>query len=253
MNTRRTGPAGAEAMPAAAPTDGKGTNAPPMTGGGGTTHAPATLQPRTSGSFTPVPPAAKHGAQEMKNLLTAGLLGLTLCGCASNPDDHYFRECKVQGNVYVAPGKDSIRKVAVLPFKAPTELIGSSVSDMFVTELLRAGRYELVERGQMANVLGEAELALAGLSASKATEVGQMLGADGVIIGTVDEYGTVAKGGKVCPSVGISIRLIECKSGKIVWSADLAERANPGQTTLAVHARKVVHEMTATLYKKWNR
>ena len=188
----------------------------------------------------------------MKNLLTAGLLGLTLCGCASNPEDQYFRECKTQGNVYVAPGREAVHKVAVLPFKAPTELIGTSVSDLFVTEMLRAGRYELVERGQMANVLSEAELALAGLSAAKAAEVGQMLGADGVIIGTVDEYGTVAKGGKVCPSVGISTRLIECKTGKIVWSVDLAERGKMGETTLAEQARKVVHEMTATLYQKWN-
>ena len=195
----------------------------------------------------------------MKTLLTIGRTGgvcaaamLALCGCATNPDEAYFRATSSRANVYVAPHKDGIRKIAVLPFKASTELIGTSVSDMFVTELLRAGRYELVERGQMANVLSESELALAGLSAARAAEVGQMMGADGVVIGTVDEYSTVARGGHAYPVVGVSVRLIECGSGKIVWSADLAERADSRQATLSEHARGVVHETTAALYRKWN-
>jgi curli biogenesis system outer membrane secretion channel CsgG len=182
-----------------------------------------------------------------------GLLALLLSSCTTtNPNDSYFRDGKARGNVYVT-AQDAIRKIAVLPFKAATELIGTSVSDMFVTELLRAGRYEMVERGQMANVLGETELALAGLSASRAAEVGQMLGADGVVIGTVDEYSTVADGGRTYPVVGIAVRLIDCKSGKIIWSADLAERAHSRDATLSEHGRNVVHAMTASLYRKWNK
>jgi TolB-like protein len=172
-------------------------------------------------------------------------------GCVSNPNDSYFRETITKANVYVAPDDFAVNKVAILPFKAPTELIGTSVSDMFVTEMLRAGRYELVERSQMAKVLGEAELALAGLSASKAAEVGAMMGADGVVIGTVDEYGTVAYRGHPYPVVGVSARMIDCKSGKVVWSVDLAERADDKVTTLSQHGRAVVHEMTSALYREW--
>lgn len=175
------------------------------------------------------------------------LLALMLAGCAS-PSGHYFKDVKDSANIYVTPGHRKIRKVAIMPFRAPTELIGSSVSDMMVTEMLRAERYELVERSQMARVLNESELALAGLSTAKAVEVGNMLGADGVVIGTVDEYGTVAQRGRAYPVVGVSARLIDCATGKVVWSVDMAERAEKSDVTLAQHARRVVHAMVGALY-----
>jgi curli biogenesis system outer membrane secretion channel CsgG len=184
-----------------------------------------------------------------RRLITPFLL--LLVGCAT-PDETYFNNTRSRANVFVSPGRSSvISKVAVMPFKAQTELIGISASDMFVTEILRAGKYELVERGRMAQVLSESELALSGLSASRAAEIGGMLGADGVIIGTVDEYGTVAQRGHPYPVVGITARMIDCKSGKVVWSVDLARRAESKNSTMPEHARAIVHEMMAGLYQKW--
>jgi len=185
--------------------------------------------------------------------LWVSLLGLLLAGCAT-PEDDYFGNTRSRANVFVSPARNSIvvNKVAVMPFKAQTELIGTSVSDLFVTEVLRAGKYELVERSQMAKVLSEAELSLAGLSATRAAEIGNMLGADGVIIGTVDEFSTVAQRGTPYPVVGVTARMIECKSGKIIWSVDLAKRADSKVSTLPEHARAIVHEMMCGLYKKWH-
>lgn len=179
--------------------------------------------------------------------LAIGLLSIS--GCATG--DPYFMNTRSTANVYILPQPVAIEKIAVLPFKATTELVGSSVSDMFVTEMLRARRYELVERSQMARVLGEAELAMAGLSSSRAAEVGAMMGADGVLIGTVDDYSTIAHGGRTYPVVGISVRLIECSSGKVMWSADLAKRAPDRNAVLSAHARDVVHEVMSGVYQKW--
>jgi curli biogenesis system outer membrane secretion channel CsgG len=187
-----------------------------------------------------------------------GLLGLIVGvmagGCAtSDAPSAYFRDAGQDSNVYVAPGHSAIRKVAVMPFKAETELIGSAVSDQVVTELLRTGRYELIERSQMARVLGEQELALAGLSAGRAAEVGAMLGADGVVIGTVAEYGKIAAGGKTYPSVAIACRLIDTRTGKVIWSADVAGRAASSATPLAQHSREMIHEMIAGVFKEMSR
>lgn len=191
----------------------------------------------------------------MRRLLSMGLVAGLACawglGCATSGMDPYFAKVKSAANVYVAPVRTTIVKVALLPFKAPTELIGSSASDMVVTEILRANRYALVERSQLAGVLSETELAMAGLSESKAVEVARMLGADGVVIGTVDEYATQAQGGRTLAVVGISIRLIHCQSGQIMWSADLAKIAEDSKTPLAAHGRAVVHELMAGLYQKW--
>ena len=178
------------------------------------------------------------------------LATLLLFGCAT-ADEKYFLDTDTKANVYVAPGKSSVQKVAIMPFKAPTELIGSSVSDLFVTEMLRAGKYTLVERSQMTQVLKESEVAMAGLSASGAVEVGNMVGAEAVLIGTVDEYDNVPYRGDTYPTVGLSARLIDCKSGKVIWSVDYAGRAESRRTTLSEQARTVIHGMSAALYKKW--
>lgn len=181
-----------------------------------------------------------------------GILAAFLAGgLPARGQDAYFRKTKSDANVYVAPVASSISKVAVLPFKAPTELIGSSVSDIFVTEMLRASRYTLVERGQIDRVLGETEFALSGLSESAAIEAGRMMGADGVILGTVDEYAMVAQRGRSYPVVGASIRLIDCDTGRVMWSVGHARRAELPTETLSGHARAVVHEMVAAVVQTW--
>ncbi len=172
-------------------------------------------------------------------------------GCATRGLDPYFAKTKSKANVYVASGQGAINKIAILPFKGPTELIGMSVSDLVVTEILRTGRYTLVERGQIAGVLGETEFAMSGLSESRAVEVAKMLGAEGVVIGTVDEYSSQARKGKTYAVVGVAIRLIDCGSGQIIWSSDLAKMADNSNTPTATQARIVVHEIMAGLYKAW--
>lgn len=184
-------------------------------------------------------------------IVPALVLGFSLAGCVTDPDVAYFLNAPSGANIFVARVAVDVEKVAIMPFKAATELIGSSISDMLVTEISRTRRYTLVERSQMAKVLGEAELSLAGLSEAEAIKAGTMLGADAVIIGTVDEYGTVAQGGRTYPVVGISIRLIECRSGKVLWSADLARRADEARVTQPEQARRVAHEIVAGLYRKW--
>jgi curli biogenesis system outer membrane secretion channel CsgG len=175
---------------------------------------------------------------------------LILTGCAT-VDEKYFLDTDTKANVFVAPGMHEISKIAIMPFKAPNELLGGSVADIFVIEMLRTHKYTVLERSRMAQVLSESELALAGISASKAAEVGAMMGADAVVLGTVDEYTKVKHGWHEDAFVGMSARLIDCKSGQVVWSVDLARRADDKHTTLAEHMRLVAHEMVAALYRKW--
>ncbi len=155
-------------------------------------------------------------------------------------------------NVHVAPVPSKVRSVAVMPFRAATELIGSSTSDLFVTELLRTGRYQLLERGQLSQVLNEAEVALSGISDSRAVELGNMLGADGVIIGTVDEYGSVAEKGRNKAVVGLSVRMIDCESSRVMWSASFASIAANPSTPVSQHCRTVVRSTVMALSRSWN-
>lgn len=187
----------------------------------------------------------------MLRVLGALLLALCMGGCATHPLDQYFGEPDPKVNVTLNAGAARVEKLAVMPFKASTELIGASVSDMFVTELLRLNRFTLVERSQMEKVLNETEVQLSGLSETKAVAVGNMLGADAVLVGTVDEYGTVARRKHALPVVGISMRIIDCHSGQLLATAGYAGKAEDKDTTLPEHARYIVHAVMSGVYAQF--
>ena len=166
------------------------------------------------------------------------VLLILLSGCAGSSGG--------KANVVIGEGHESIRKVTVLPFKAATELIGASVSDLLTTELMKTGRYEMIERGQLSAVLGESETALSGLTAGQAAQLGKLVGANGVIVGTVSEYENAAQGGKTHPVVGVSARLIDSSSGKIIWSVNKTGRGGSGET-ISEYALVIVQEMVESL------
>ncbi len=155
-------------------------------------------------------------------------------------------------NVHVAPVPSKVHSIAVMPFQAATELIGTSTSDLFVTELLRTGRYQLLERSQLSQVLNEAEVALSGISDSRAIELGNMLGANGVIIGTVDEYGNIAEKGRNKAVVGLSVRMIDCESSRVMWSASFASIAQKHGIPISQHCRSVVRSTVMALSQAWD-
>lgn len=79
--------------------------------------------------------------------------------------------------------------LAVLPFEtgAVAQQGALRISDMLTTALLRSGRVVLVEREKIERVLDEQRFRLTGAvdDASKAAEVGKLLGADAVVFGAV--------------------------------------------------------------------
>jgi len=79
--------------------------------------------------------------------------------------------------------------VAVLPFDAAGAAAAGSLSigDMLATSLFKMGRFELVERQKISNVLSEQKLKLSGAidDAIRVAEVGKLLGAEAVVYGAV--------------------------------------------------------------------
>jgi len=202
-----------------------------------------------------------------KLLLRVSLLlfvvALPLLSCASNPTPEgadFLSESSgssqnenLRGTAYVNPNasKKIYRKVAVMPFRAPMELAGASVADTFSTELLKTYRYELVERSQMEQVLGEQALGLKGVTENAlAIRVGKLLNVSGVIVGTVPEYGMRAVGGNELPAIGINIRMIDVETGSIIWTvSDSAIADKP--ISISAFTRRLVKSMMARLAQEW--
>ncbi len=161
-------------------------------------------------------------------------------------------ERAVKARIYVNPnaGKRFYRTVAVMPFQAPVELAGASMSDLFATELLYTHKYEMVERNQMEQVLGEQALGLKGVTESAAAiKIGKILNVQGVIVGTVPEYGSKASGTSELAAIGLNVRMIDVNDGSIVWSvSDTAISDRP--ISVSAFANRMVRNVVSQLLQE---
>lgn len=130
------------------------------------------------------------------------------------------------------------KRVAVLNFEDKTERswrwwnnksVGEGVSDMIVTELVKSGKYQVLERQEIDKLLQEQKLGASGIvTAESAAELGQMLGVELAVIGAVTEFGYKKSdvGGKFkrfglgvesqSAVVAIDCRMVNTTTGEII-------------------------------------
>ena len=105
----------------------------------------------------------------------------------------------------IAVRKDSIKAlktVAVMPFSADVGIspkVAEECMEAFKSALLDAG-FKLVERQAIDKIMKEKALALAGLTTGDSVEVGQLLAADGLLIGNVTVHSSTNAMGQIALS-----------------------------------------------------
>lgn len=140
-------------------------------------------------------------------------------------------------------------RVAVIEFKNKAEgyswswyNCGRAAQDMLVTELVKSGKFRVIEREQLATILQEKNLSLSGdVDPKTAVKIGKLLGVEYLIAGAVTEMALAKKGVSVPgglpflrgPSVnvksskldvGLDARAINTSTGEIAW-ADTAKKS----------------------------
>ena len=134
-------------------------------------------------------------------------------------------------------------RIAVIEFKNKADNQwwysggGAAAQDVFVTELVKSGRFRVIEREMLDALLAEKNLSLSGdVDPSTAVRAGKLLGVDYILTGSVTEYGSThssvdtpsgSAGGRWVPGVSVgknsfvaamNARLIETETGEIVWA-----------------------------------
>ncbi len=115
-----------------------------------------------------------------------------------------------------------IRTVAVLPFAnlAPVQAAGDRVREVFMTMLQATGAVYVLPPGEIAR--GISRTGIENPQAPTPEEVvalGKLIGADAVITGAVLEYGETRSGSATASLISLSVRMMEAKTGRVVWSA----------------------------------
>lgn len=191
----------------------------------------------------------KSGGRIAARRLYAGLAALAMWGCASHPAS--FRA----GEDGIAPGDT----VAVMPLVnlSQQQYAPDVVLNALVVELLGIDSFAVVDPGEVHEMVLEKRLRLTDrLPLATLREIGAALGARYVMEGTVNAYGMVDDAGMSYPSVSVTLRMVRCEDGRIVWAGSHARRGDDTESvfglgrvgTLEQLAQVTVSELMETLH-----
>jgi hypothetical protein len=128
------------------------------------------------------------------------------------------------------------RTVAVLAVRDATgrnPATADAAGEMLLTELDRTGRFVVVERGRIAEVLRERRLDAAGVTTGpQALEVGKLLGVELLLaVGLTDvQERSTAWPWRGRHEVGVDGRLIETRTGRVVFAGEGRAAAEDGRS-----------------------
>ena len=140
--------------------------------------------------------------------------------------------CAAPSRIYVNPEADMAfyEKVAVIPFTnlSGQTYAGERVTRAFVTELVIAEHFRIVDPGEFRAVLDRT----GGLPSGEGTydpkklkDAAKEVGATGMIRGAVTEY-EMQRGssGNETPILAFEVELVDVASGTIVWRSSVSKR-----------------------------
>ena len=130
----------------------------------------------------------------------------------------------VTSSVFRDPNMDfgAIQIVGVMPFQNLTRdsLASDRVRDVFINRLLSTGAFYILPVGEVARASTRLELQSASTpTPEEVVKLGGLLKTEAVITGVVQEYAEVRAGSSTANVVSISVQMLECQTGRIVWTA----------------------------------
>ena len=155
----------------------------------------------------------KRGMLMSKNIVAIILLGLLLSlpGCYSAgapPIESYVRE---NTNVML------IRTIAVLPFEGSGRT--ARIRELTITQLLANNMFDVVDKGLVDKFMQqEAIQGGAPLDIFTLRRIGESLDVKAVMLGSVEEV-TNSRGSASYDEITMTLRIVECETGQILWQA----------------------------------
>ena len=135
-------------------------------------------------------------------------------------------------------------RVAVVDFKADgiDEASARRISELIRNEMIKSGRYRIIERTQIDKILTEQGFQLSGCTDSGcAVEIGKLLSANKMLVGTIMKIGN---------KIVITGRMVDVQSGSADFSADSEAKS---ENDLNDAVRKFSSSLGAAMEKKSGR
>ncbi|MEW6042476.1 MAG: CsgG/HfaB family protein, partial [Elusimicrobiota bacterium] len=117
------------------------------------------------------------------------------------------------------------RRIGVVEFENKTAYgqgrLGGAASDILITELVKSGKFIVVERDKMNKIMEEQKFQTQGLvDAQTAVKIGKILGLEAIVVGAVSQFGVKTEGHDYLLKTGkqqtaevtVDIRLIDVET-----------------------------------------
>jgi TolB-like protein len=169
----------------------------------------------------------------------------SLSGCATRNAKEYF----------VRPGLNLgyIRVVAVLPFEnsAGDAVTAAACRQITINQILSSGLFDVVEKMQVDSMLRrEAINPSAPIDAPSLRRLGNLLGVQGFIVGSLNQTGQQQRGSSVFSEISLNLRLIDSESGLVLWHANGRESGYSIWNRLFGVGVKDSYQLTSELIRK---
>jgi TolB-like protein len=150
-------------------------------------------------------------------IIIFGALTIPFMGCGGTPKsyvDHII-------------GLDYVKCVAVLPFENHTQAVFAEerLRDIVCTEMLSRGLFDVIEKGDLQRFLHEEVVGKKQqlLDPETAQRLAEELKVEAYMAGAVNDYTENRNGTYSYPVVAVTLRLVDIKTGKIIWQASGSE------------------------------
>ncbi len=144
----------------------------------------------------------------------AAIIILSLSGCAAPQSESTFVRKKIDLRY--------VKKVAVLPFTNNTgdKFAAQRIRDITTTQILSMGIFDVVDKGVVDSALREMAI---GKDKPMGTPIlkrlGQRLGVQAFIDGTINDIGSNKSGPFSYPEVSLTLKLIDSNSSEVLWQS----------------------------------
>lgn len=143
-------------------------------------------------------------------------------------------------------------KMAILPFDNLSTAQGAAkaMENFVLVEFLKITNLTVVEPGTVGASLSEERVRLAtNISRETLVKLGAALGVDLIMIGVVNEYQmqrlSGASGSGETPVLSVSVRILDAKTGGIVWAVNASRSGNDAETIFGMGRIQSMHELAA--------
>jgi len=150
-------------------------------------------------------------------IITAAIL---FSSCSSLDKDLYFKNPE---------GLKKNIRIALIPFKDAHNATNSGVnaSDAITNELLKIGKWDVVERTQIERIIKEQSFEATGMTEKDYAKLGKLANVDYFITGSLGQYeATIDKKENVRIRIAINIRFIDTTNGKVVGTGRYSYNTN---------------------------